>query len=155
MEFERFKSLLPELFPTVYSNSGYEEVGDRAILLRWRGKSSEAPTVLMAHYDVVSAEEPMWDKPAFEAILENGVIWGRGALDTKHTFNGVLSAADHLIAEGFTPKNDIYFAFSGNEEVNGKGAPNIVDLFEKKGITPAFVLPLCVSLPPAAARPPG
>ena len=139
-EFEKFISLLPTLYPNVFEKCAFARLPDRGLLFKWQGRENGDPAVMMAHYDVVPVNEEAWDKPAFEAILENGVIWGRGTLDTKHTFNGILTAADHLIAEGFTPKNDVYFAFSGNEEVNGKGAPNIVDLFEKKGITPAFVL---------------
>jgi carboxypeptidase PM20D1 len=46
-----------------------------------------------------------------------------------------MSAAESLISGGFTPQNDIYFAFSGGEEVNGKGAKHMVDYFAKEGIT--------------------
>ena len=67
-------------------------------------------------------------------------MWGRGTLDTKVTMNGVLSAANHLIAKGFRPENDIFFAFSGGEEVNGKGAVNIVNYFETHDIHPALVV---------------
>ena len=35
---------------------------------------------------------------------------------------------------------DIYFAFSGGEEVNGLGAVHIVDWFEANRITPALVV---------------
>ncbi|MBP3370764.1 MAG: M20/M25/M40 family metallo-hydrolase, partial [Clostridia bacterium] len=56
------------------------------------------------------------------------------------TFNGILFAADHLISEGFVPECDIYFAFSGGEEVNGEGAVRIVDYFEENKIEPAFVI---------------
>ena len=138
-EFAKFKNLLPTLFPSVYLECEYTEVGERAILLRWSGRAHDAPTVLMAHYDVVSADEEKWQKPPFEGILENGVLWGRGTLDTKGTLNGILQAAEALIKEGFVPKNDIYFAFGGDEEINGHGASDIVDLFEKRGITPALV----------------
>jgi len=96
--------------------------------------------VMMAHYDVVPVNEENWDKPPFDAIIEDGCMWGRGTLDTKGTFNGVLFAADTLISQGFQPEHDVYFAFSGGEEVNGLGAPNIVDWFEKNGITPAMVV---------------
>ena len=59
---------------------------------------------------------------------------------TFDIFDGILFSADHLIAEGFTPERDLYFAFSGGEEVNGCGAKSIVDWFEKEGIVPALVL---------------
>ena len=67
-------------------------------------------------------------------------MWGRGTLDTKGTFNAVLSAANHLIAQGFVPEHDMYFAFSGGEEVNGRGANNIVQYFIDQGITPGLVV---------------
>ncbi len=139
-EFDKFKSLLPTLFPTVFSSCEVEYVGDRAILIRWRGKSEDLPTVLMAHYDVVSASEEDWEKPAFEGATENGVLWGRGTLDTKGTLNGILSAAEQLLGEGFVPERDIYFAFGGDEEINGHGAPDIVELFCQRGITPGIVV---------------
>lgn len=139
-EFERFKSLLPELFPHVFAKCEAEYPTDRSILLHWKGKKSDAPTVLMSHFDVVSVVEEDWEKPAFEGIIDKGVLWGRGTLDTKGTLNGALQAAEALIEEGFVPENDIYFAFSGNEEINGGGAPAIVDLFEERGITPGLVV---------------
>ena len=133
-EFEKFEKLLPSLFPAVYEKCEFEKVGDRALLFRWRGKSSESPAVLMAHYDVVSVVEEDWEKPAFEGIIENGILWGRGTLDTKGSLNGVLSAAEALISEGYAPANDIYFAFGGDEEINGHGAKDIVNLFRARGI---------------------
>ncbi len=139
-EFKALINELPKLYPNVFKVCEFNEMADRALLFKWKGKTSGEPAVLMAHYDVVPVNEEAWDKPAFEGIIENGVMWGRGTLDTKVTFNGVLSAAEHLIEGGFTPQNDIYFAFSGGEEVNGKGAVNIVDYFKKENITPALVV---------------
>lgn len=139
-EFRKLLDLLPTLYPKVFAACEYRELADRGLLFKWKGRAEGAPTVLMAHYDVVPVDEAGWDKPPFEAIIEDGVLWGRGSLDTKVTFGGVLSAAEQLISEGFTPENDIYFAFSGGEEVNGKGAVNIVDWFEEQGIEPAMVV---------------
>lgn len=70
---------------------------------------------------------------------------GRHSLGPRHaghkvTFNGVLSAANSLIGQGFQPEKDIYFAFSGGEEINGQGAPNIVAYFTEHGIHPAIVV---------------
>ena len=139
-EFEKLIGLLPGLYPNVFRECSFRQLPDRALLLRWPGKHEGDPTVLMAHYDVVPVNEEKWEKPPFAAILEDGVLWGRGTLDTKVTFNGVFSAADYLIGRGFQPENDIYFAFSGGEEVNGKGAPNIVQYFIDHNIHPALVV---------------
>lgn len=139
-EFEKLIELLPRLYPLVFQNCSFQRFPERGLLLKWPGKRSSSPTVLMAHYDVVPADEALWDKPAFEGIIENGVLWGRGTLDTKVTVNGILSAAEHLMAEGFSAQNDVYFAFSGSEEINGNGAKHIVDHFISHGIQPALVL---------------
>ena len=139
-EFQKLISKLPFLYPNVFEKCSFEELEDRALLFKWEGKNHNEPTVLMAHYDVVPVNEEDWEKPAFDAVIEDGVIWGRGTLDTKATFNGILFAANHLIEQGFVPENDIYFAFSGGEEINGKGAVNIVDWFGNNGIIPALVV---------------
>ena len=139
-EFKKLISLLPSLYPNVFKVCEFNQLPDRALLFKWAGKDKGKPTVLMAHYDVVPVEEQSWEKPPFDAIIEDGVLWGRGSLDTKVTFNGVLFAANTLINEGYVPENDIYFAFSGGEEVNGNGAVNIVNYFKENGIEPALVV---------------
>ena len=139
-EFEKLEKLLPELFPHVYRECTFVKPGPRSLLLCWKGKSSEKPGVLMAHYDVVPVDESGWDKPAFDAIIEDGVMWGRGTLDTKGTMLGVLEAADSLIAEGFVPARDLYLAFAGDEEISGDGAPCIIRWMQANGVQPDFVL---------------
>ncbi len=141
-EFEKLIAMLPELYPNVFRTCEFMQLPDRALLFRWKGKSAGAkdPAVLMAHYDVVPVEPENWQRDPFGAEIVDGVMWGRGTLDTKVTFNGALFAADTLIGQGFVPEDDIYLAFSGQEEINGRGAVNIVDWFEEKGITPSLVL---------------
>ncbi|MBQ8332785.1 MAG: M20/M25/M40 family metallo-hydrolase, partial [Clostridia bacterium] len=139
-EFERLIALLPELYPHVSESCTFTRLPDRALLFHWKGKHQDEPAVMMAHYDVVPVNEDGWEVPPFDGIIEDGVLWGRGTLDTKVTFNGVLSAADALIASGFVPAHDMYFAFSGGEEVNGMGAVNIVNWFKEHGIKPALVV---------------
>lgn len=139
-EFEKLIGKLPELYPNVIKICPLQRFEGRALLFHWKGRRDGDPAVLMAHYDVVPVEEENWEKPAFDALIENGVMWGRGTLDTKVTFNGIMSAAENLIKQGFTPENDIYFAFSGGEEVNGPGAMNIVKYFHSQGIVPSMVV---------------
>ncbi len=139
-EFEKLINLLPELYPNVFKTCEFNRMPDRGLLFKWSGKTPGDPAVMMSHYDVVPVNEGGWEKPPFAGILEDGVLWGRGALDTKGTFNSVLFAADHLIAQGFVPEHDMYFAFSGGEEINGPGARYIVNWFKEQGITPSLVL---------------
>ena len=139
-EFEKLIALLPQLYPHVFEACTLTRLPDRGLLFYWPGQAHEEASVMMAHYDVVPVEEENWEKPPFAGILEDGVLWGRGTLDTKVTFNGVLCAADHLIAAGFTPAQDIYFAFSGQEEINGRGAVNIVDWFREHHINIQLVV---------------
>jgi carboxypeptidase PM20D1 len=139
-EFEKLIGLLPQLYPNVMKTCALTRLPHRALLFRWKGRMQGDPAVLMAHYDVVPVEEASWSRPPFGAVIENGVMWGRGTLDTKVTFNGILSAAENLLKSGFTPEKDVYFAFSGGEEVNGPGAVQIVNYFSENGVRPEFVL---------------
>ncbi len=139
-EFRKFEKVLFDCFPVLVKTCSFEKVGERGLLFKWAGKSSKNPTILMSHYDVVSAVEENWQKPAFEGIVEDGELWGRGTLDTKVTLNSALQASETLMKKGFTPENDIYFAFAGDEEIAGTGAQGIVDKFLKEGITPSLVL---------------
>lgn len=139
-EFEKLQNLLPKLYPNVCSACELKKFEGRALLYKWKGKSSEKPSVMMSHYDVVPVNEDMWEVPPFDGVIKDGRLWGRGTLDTKITLNASMTAADNLIASGFVPENDVYFAFSGGEEVNGVGALNIVNYFEANGIKPELVL---------------
>lgn len=139
-EFGKFRILLNDRFPKVRAACHIELISKSGILYHLPGKSSEKPSVCMAHYDVVPVEESGWSKPAFEGVVEDGCIWGRGTLDTKGTLCGVMEALELLLAEGYVPENDLYLSFSGEEEVDGISCAEIVSFLEKKGVKPAIVV---------------
>ncbi|MBR2672555.1 MAG: M20/M25/M40 family metallo-hydrolase [Oscillospiraceae bacterium] len=139
-ELEKFRQLLKDRFPKLNETCELKRFDRTGVLYRWKGKNEGDPTVLMSHYDVVPVEEEQWDKPPFAGIIEDGVLWGRGTLDNKNTLCGIMEAAENLISQGFVPDKDIYFAFAGDEEINGTGADAIVSYFKECGIRPALVL---------------
>ena len=139
-EFEKLLNLLPKLYPYVCKKAKLKKFDGRGILFHIKGKDSNNPAIFMAHYDVVPVEEELWSKPAFKALIEDNIMWGRGTLDTKNTFNGVLFAANTLLEKGFVPKHDVYLAFSGCEETFGVGAAEMVKYFKKNNIEPSFVI---------------
>ncbi|MCI2050109.1 MAG: M20/M25/M40 family metallo-hydrolase [Lachnospiraceae bacterium] len=151
-EFQKLLGLLPKLYPNVWKTCAFRRFPDRGIMFTWKGtneatggkgagESEQAEAaVLMAHYDVVPVDAANWQEPPFDAVIRDGVMWGRGTLDTKVTFNGILTAADELIAAGFRPKQDIYMAFSGQEEIDGPGATHAVDYFRENKIKLSMVV---------------
>lgn len=139
-EFKKFRQLLIDSYPNINSKCKLYNIGRTGILYHWKGKSNEKPVVFMAHYDVVPVIDSEWDEEPFSAIIEDSYIWGRGTLDTKGTLCGIMEACEKLISEGFTPENDIYLSFSGDEETNGSSANSIVEFLEKKDIRPYMVL---------------
>lgn len=140
LEFEKLFSILPKHFPKVFEVAEKHTFKDRGLLLKIKGESDKQPTVLMAHFDVVPVTVDKWTKNPFGADIVDGVLYGRGAVDTKVTFSNSLFAVNTLLEQGFTPKNDIYLAYSGSEEIMGEGALEIVKYLKENNVTPALVL---------------
>ena len=57
---------------------------EREAVFGWlRGSGEKRAMMLCNHTDVVPVEEAYWTKPAFEGLIENGRVYGRGAVDMK------------------------------------------------------------------------
>lgn len=140
--FEEFLSLLHRLYPLTAERLEHDRVTEFGLLSRWPGANPEAaPLVLMAHYDVVPAEESEgWDHPPFAGHVDDIWVHGRGALDDKGPLLVIAEAVESLLAEGFTPARDVYLSFGGNEEVQGDAASKIAELLASRGVTPWLVL---------------
>ena len=142
--FAAFREELARRYPSTHSALELELVDVHSLLFHWRGAASSDPTVLMAHYDVVSATDEGWEHPPFSGELigsgQDQVIWGRGALDDKGSLVSILEAVEAHAAAGFRPARDVYLSFGHNEETAGSGAQVIVGLLESRGIRPALVL---------------
>jgi len=137
--FDDFRALLDERYPNVSKRCTKQFIEPAGVIYHWKGKGGDMPWVLMSHYDVVPVEETMWAEEPFSAVLKDGEIWGRGTIDTKSTLLGVMEAAETLAAQGFTPKNDVYLCFGGDEELSGASAIAMVKWFEEQGISPTVI----------------
>ena len=98
----------------------FEPEKDRGnIIGRLKGDGSKKPLLLMSHLDVVPAEVSRWEVPPFSGEVRDGVIWGRGTLDTKGLTIMHLMSMFLLKRQGASLKRDIIFMGAGDEEVGG------------------------------------
>lgn len=87
------------------------------IIATWNGSDPKLkPLVISGHMDVVEAKPSDWQRDPFTPVVENGILYGRGATDMK--FNGAVALASliELRRTGFKPRRSIVIEFSGDEE---------------------------------------
>jgi carboxypeptidase PM20D1 len=145
VEFDKLHAHLRARYPLVHSTLEREVVGDHSLLYAWRGSDQHAPGVaLLAHQDVVPiapGTESLWKKPPFDGVVEDGVVWGRGAIDNKSNLITQLEAVEALIKAGFKPRRSVYLVFGHDEEVGGRtGAAAVVALLKLRGVKLDFVV---------------
>ena len=121
--FTAFKQFLESTYPSVFEQLEAEWVNEFSLLLIWPGSDAGAGAILFtAHHDVVPVEpgtEDDWTHPAFDGVIADGRIYGRGTLDDKIGVIGLLEALERLLAEGFAPRKTIVLGFGHDEEVSG------------------------------------
>lgn len=131
-KFLLFHALLETLFPKVFSACEKIEI-DGNLLLKWKGKSSKDPIMLISHMDVVEAGGD-WKYPPFSGTIADGKIWGRGSADTKCSLMALLQAAEEMITDGYVPACDVYLGSSCTEEIGGDGAPKLESWLKKHNV---------------------
>jgi acetylornithine deacetylase/succinyl-diaminopimelate desuccinylase-like protein len=105
------------------------------LIARLPGRGAAAPLMLYGHVDVVTTAGQEWSHPPFEAVQQDGFIWGRGAIDMKGGVAMMLSALLAAKAEGLEPAGDVIFcALADEENMSPYGAEWLVreraELFE-------------------------
>ncbi|MDD3129827.1 MAG: M20/M25/M40 family metallo-hydrolase [Candidatus Izemoplasmatales bacterium] len=138
--FVKLKEVMKGLFPKVFETMEIKEFPGESLILKWSGKSSNKPLVLMSHIDVVPAVDNAWDYPPFSGKIVDGTIYGRGTLDTKSTVYCFYQACEELIESGYIPDNDVYLASSTDEETSGFGASLTVEWLKDNGVKPFLVV---------------
>ncbi|WP_144207366.1 M20/M25/M40 family metallo-hydrolase [Mycobacterium tilburgii] len=89
---------------------------------------SRGALLIHGHLDVVPAELADWSVHPFSGAVEDGYVWGRGAVDMKDMVGMMIVVARQLKRAGIVPPRDLVFAFVADEEHGGRyGAHWLVD----------------------------
>src|SRR3954447_513948 len=115
------------------------EPGRTSVLAHWGGEEGEG-LLLHGHLDVVPAEASDWRLDPFSGEVEDGYLWGRGAVDMKDFDAMLLAVVRQRQREGRVPERPITLCFTADEEAGGhRGAEVLVNdhTEEFEGVTEA------------------
>ena len=107
-----------------------------ALVAKLAGDGSKRPLMLCNHTDVVPVEPEYWTVPAFEGVLREGRVYGRGAVDMKGC--GIMQLITFLLLhrQGLPLKRDLVFCAVPDEEAGSEWGmawlcehrPDVVDV---------------------------
>jgi acetylornithine deacetylase/succinyl-diaminopimelate desuccinylase-like protein len=100
---------------------------------------TERLVVLDVHTDTVSVEH-MVEEP-FDGRIEDGCVWGRGALDTKASLGVILALLERWAAAGLRPEPSLLVVGTISEEGGGMlGAIGFREWGEDRGLRPEQIV---------------
>ncbi|MFF7292477.1 M20/M25/M40 family metallo-hydrolase [Microbacterium sp. NPDC008134] len=99
----------------------YEPIPRRTnVMARVPGRDRSLPALVVhGHLDVVPAMAEDWTVDPFAGIVQDGMLWGRGAVDMKNMNAMILTAVADILRAGETPARDLVLAFFADEENGG------------------------------------
>jgi acetylornithine deacetylase/succinyl-diaminopimelate desuccinylase-like protein len=121
---EHVASLLSEvgIEPEIHES----EPGRASVVARWGGTEGD-PLLLHGHLDVVPADADDWQVHPFSGEIQDGYVWGRGAVDMKDFDAMLLSVVRARQRAGAVPTRPMVLCFTADEEAGGhKGAEYLV-----------------------------
>lgn len=96
------------------------------LIARW--PDAGKPAIALAHHmDVVPAVANAWSVPPFAAVVRDGMLWGRGALDDKA--GGIVSLLTMIMAKRLgieLPYDTVLLALADEEAGGGVGARDLL-----------------------------
>ena len=81
----------------------------------------QRPVLVMGHMDVVGADTTKWETDAFDPVIRDGYLYGRGAIDDKGMLAATLTSLVQLAAQRDRLDRDIIFFATAGEE----GGPTV------------------------------
>jgi acetylornithine deacetylase/succinyl-diaminopimelate desuccinylase-like protein len=115
--------------------------GRASLLARIEGSDPAAPTLmLMGHTDVVPVNVDGWSRDPFSGDLEDGMVWGRGAIDMLNLTASQAVAFRRLADSGFRPRGTLLYLAVADEEALGTWGARWLVEHEWDAVATDFVL---------------
>lgn len=140
--FLDFQKFLEASFPKVMLGSEKLNINEYSVIYKYKGTNDNLlPIAILAHQDVVPADEQGWDVPPFSGKIKDNYVYGRGSQDMKSQLIACLEGLEILIEQGKKIERTIYFCFGHDEERKGiYGSKIIVEKFLAEGQRFEFVI---------------
>jgi acetylornithine deacetylase/succinyl-diaminopimelate desuccinylase-like protein len=101
--------------------------GRTSVIAQWGGTTGDG-LLLHGHLDVVPAEAADWQVDPFSGEIQDGYVWGRGAVDMKDFDAMLLSVVRARQRDGRVPERPVTLCFTADEEAGGHlGAQVLVE----------------------------
>ena len=135
-----------EVLERLLSGAGFEcHRADRGgianLFARWGNKGANRSFGFNGHTDVVPpGDSEAWTNPPFSGVIEDGVLWGRGATDMKSGVAAFAAAAVEFVEEN-SPDGAVILTITGDEESDAEhGTRALLDWMQAAGETMSVCL---------------
>jgi succinyl-diaminopimelate desuccinylase len=101
----------------------------------WARRGTEGPLFVYAgHTDVVPpGPDYTWKHAPFKAVVENGILYGRGAADMKTSVAAMTTAVERFVQKHPQHKGSIAFLLTSDEEGNATdGTVKVVEALQQR-----------------------
>jgi len=105
--------------------------GRASLIARLPGSGDQQPLCLLSHIDVVPVEADRWKVDPFSGAVQDGFVWGRGALDMKGMTALQVMTMIQLKRLGVPLNRQIVLLAVADEEVGSQGIDSVVKLWDR------------------------
>lgn len=114
--------------------------GQVNLLARLPGKSRQGSLMLLHHMDVVPADASRWPVDPFAAVIQDGMLYGRGAVDMKSIGIMQLLTFIALKREKAPLEHDLLLLATADEESGGQAGALWMIEHHWPELAPAYIL---------------
>ena len=115
-----------------------DQTSGKANLYATIGPEDQSGVMLSGHTDVVPVDGQDWTKPPFQAVEDQGRIYGRGTADMKGFVASALAAG--FEAAKMPLKTPLHLAFSYDEEIGCVGVRSMIEMLDQAPVKPLMCI---------------